>query len=465
MMYLADALASFMLETRAADVPEEQLAAAHRACFDAVGASLAGRSSPHGQLAERYVTAQHEAGQATLLGSGTRTSAPNAALANGVFVHADDFDDSGGYGHPSCALVPALLAAAELAGPVSGSAVLAAYCLGYEVGLTMYRTGNYQQYDQCFHSTPVFGTLAAACAVSRLLGLTSRETTAAIGIAASTAGGLGRNAGTTVKPLHAGISANGAILAALLAAEGIAAADNIIEARSGFAEVFFQHRALNRDAFLGSLGNPFKLASNLSMKRYPCCAGNITALAATSAIMAEHGLSYDEVESVVVSDMPETSPVLRFNAPERGLNGKFCVRYTVASLIQRGDVRVTDFSDEAVSGAAIRAAIEKVDVGVLPRSDRAQERKGQPNPVRVRTKDGRVYDKTVHREAVTGSAARPFSWDELTGKFAANAGHGLPRPARVAAAVAAWRRLPELPDVREAIAAVSGADGKPAGGR
>jgi 2-methylcitrate dehydratase PrpD len=61
---------------------------------------------------------------------------------------------------------------------------------------------------------------------------------AALGIAASAAGGIHRQQGSMVKPFHAGNAARNGAEAAILAAAGFTADAAILEAPRGFATLF-----------------------------------------------------------------------------------------------------------------------------------------------------------------------------------------------------------------------------------
>ena len=113
-----ETLARFVIETRTNNIPNEILKAAQDALIDTVGVALAGTLEPVGELALRWVSETGAKAQATLLGQNTRTSAAEAAFANGMCAHALDFDDSIPTlrGHPSATMGPAALAVAEAAG-------------------------------------------------------------------------------------------------------------------------------------------------------------------------------------------------------------------------------------------------------------------------------------------------------------------------------------------------------------
>lgn len=453
-MSLARGIAEFVVSTR--DVPAADLDAVERSCFDTVGALLAGRTSAHGRIVDGFVRELGGPARCAVLGSGYRTDAANAAYANGTFAHSDDFDDMGGYGHPSAPLLPALLAVAEhLGSGVSGRDVLVAHCVGFEVAAGL--CGGYDQYDRCFHSTPVFGVLGTTCGVARLLGLSVDQTVAALAVAASAAAGLGRATGTMVKPLHAGQAARNAVVAGLLARRGGTGADTVFEARGGFLEAVVGHRALDVDAFVAQLGNPFRAARTLFVKRFPCCGSNHSAVSALLEVMRAHGLTGEDIDEVVVHAMTETSPVLRYPSPADGCEAKFSIRYALAAVMVRGGLGVDDFRDERWADPPVVRAMDKVRAEVVSRWTGSGASKRRGNPITVRLRDGRVLEAFVPRSDLVGGPKVPLAEAELTAKFRDNAGRSLPADG-VARAERAWRSLRSTPDVGAAVATVEGSD-------
>src|SRR5581483_12420320 len=110
-----------------------------------------------------------------------------AALANGVAAHALDYDDMCfvSLAHPSCALVPAAVAAAELA-HASGRSLLDAYIVGFEIECRLGSIMNPRHYhERGWHCTSSIGTVGAAAAAARVLGLDPSAAAHALGIAAS----------------------------------------------------------------------------------------------------------------------------------------------------------------------------------------------------------------------------------------------------------------------------------------
>jgi len=129
-----------------------------------------------------------------------------------------------------------VLALAEHRG-LSGRDVLDALVLGIDVACRVGNTMYPDHYDRGWHITGSTGTLGAAAACARLLGLNAEQTTMALGIAASQPIGLREQFGTMTKPFHPGGAARAGLMAALLAQKGFTSSARALEAPRGWAQV------------------------------------------------------------------------------------------------------------------------------------------------------------------------------------------------------------------------------------
>ncbi len=120
----------FILETQEKDVPSHVYTVVKRACLDNVGTMLAGSVQPIGHIVTEYVKETGGTPEATVVGTGLRTSATMAALANGTMGHGLDYDDVGGFTHSTTATLAALLATGETVN-ASGSDILSAVVLAW----------------------------------------------------------------------------------------------------------------------------------------------------------------------------------------------------------------------------------------------------------------------------------------------------------------------------------------------
>src|SRR5437588_10235455 len=127
-------LARYMAEAGSRSLPPEVVREARHRILDTLAAMVSGAGLTPGTMAKQFVRGQGGVPEASVVTTDIRTSAVNAALANGMFAHADETDDFEPVtkAHPGSHVVPAALAMAEREGR-SGTDLLAAVTLGYDV--------------------------------------------------------------------------------------------------------------------------------------------------------------------------------------------------------------------------------------------------------------------------------------------------------------------------------------------
>jgi 2-methylcitrate dehydratase PrpD len=238
-------VARFITETKASSIPAGVMHLGKRSILDGIGLALAGNAAESGHIVRQYLkTLGIATGKgATVIGTGMKLPARFAAFANGISIHADDYDDTqlavakdrvyGLLTHPTAPALPSVLALGEI-GNRSGLDVLTAYQLAVEAETKISEAINPRHYDHGFHSTATIGAIAAAAGASRMMGLDVEQTRRALGIGASQSAGLRENFGTMTKPFHPGRSAESGIIAAEFAKLGWTATPIVLEAGRGF---------------------------------------------------------------------------------------------------------------------------------------------------------------------------------------------------------------------------------------
>jgi 2-methylcitrate dehydratase PrpD len=208
----------FIGSARLEDVPTPVVWLAKRSILDGLGLGAAGSRSRAARILRTelasYGCAQEEA---SVLGTDLRLPARFAAFANGLSMHADDYDDTqlavasdrvyGLLTHPTAPVLPAALALGERR-HLSGADVLTAYLVGVEVETKVSEAIDPRHYDHGFHSTGTVGCIGAVAAAARALDLDLSQTAVALALAASQAAGLRENFGSMTKPFHAGRAAD-----------------------------------------------------------------------------------------------------------------------------------------------------------------------------------------------------------------------------------------------------------------
>jgi 2-methylcitrate dehydratase PrpD len=407
-------------------IPKDVAANAKNAILDTMAAMLGGVNEPVSRKLLAYQAKERTSGAATVVGSGYRFSAAAAALVNGAMSHALDYDDLliTTRSHPSAVLVPAILAAGETL-KRSGAEVITAYLAGLEAIDKIGGLVAFAQYQKGWHTTSTLGGLGAAAAVGKLLGLPEQQMKMALGIAASLAGGLQRNFGTMTKPLHVGWAAQSGITAAMLAADGFTASEDVFSGKDNYLDVLAQKTDVPA---LPAFGLPFAVVSpGLYVKRYPCCFATHRALDAALHIRSRYpSLDVNRIDSITCMAPFPSFRALIHDAPATGLEGKFSMQYTVATALIDGRVDVRSFTDAMVGRTALRSLmvrIKKVEDPNLPLFD-PDGTDRRFTEVTVRMTDGQLLTDRVVRPK--GSADVPLTSDELAAKFLECSAESLP---------------------------------------
>ena len=455
-MSLTETVARWIVETSYDDIPDETIRATAVATFDAMGCMLAGSVQPLGQIMSGYIEELGGSPQATVVGTGQRTSAANAAFANGTFGHALDYDDRGMLSHAASLLLAALMAVGEKAN-ASGKDILEATIIGREVGHALSEGSHHVG----FHKMAVFGRIGATVACAKLLDLDVKQIQMALGLAGSMASGVSHNHGTMTKPLHAGLAARDGVIAAEMAARGWTAGDRTLEHPAGFMASFCGD-SVNVWTLIKDLGKPYRVQEAVGIKKYPCGGANHRVIDALLALMKEHSFDYRHVEEVEVPQSFQSHYIM-IAKPRTGLEAKFSMIYIPAATLVQGYIDIDTFTDERIQDPRIQQTMEKVRVRVLTQwevgLDRAESRwpggsTGHTNrAIKVRLTDGRVFTKHIPPDQVLGEPKNPWSFENIRAKFAKNARLVLSQE-RAAEAEKVWSNLEQIKSVREAVTCV-----------
>ena len=441
-MGATEIIAKWIVSTDYEDIPPDAISVANESCFDLLGVILAGSTEPVGDIIQGYVSDQGAAPEATILASGQRTTMSNAALVNGTMGHALDFDDFGGFGHPTVAIFPALLALGEHIG-ATGRDLIGAYVIGCEIGMAIQHATKYNQMQKGFHSTAVIGRLASAAACAKLLKLDEKQTVTALGIAGSMSGGLIHNFGTMTKPLHAGLTCRDGVMATQLAQLGLTAGDRVMEDPFGFAATVLGEGNYNLNEMAENLGKPYRIQDALIIKKYPCCGGNHAILDSLFSMMREHNFTYQDVASAEFDQSYYSVVMLE---PDTSLKSKFSVKYNIAAALVDGEIGIETFRDENIAQETVQDTMNKVHTRILAKSESVSSDPILAVPVKITLKDGRVFEQTTGREGILGAQQNPWGFDNIKSKFQVNARMVLP-DAEADEAVEAWSDIPQVTDL------------------
>jgi 2-methylcitrate dehydratase PrpD len=406
-------LAKLVTDLKYANIPPKALETVKVALRDCLGVALAGSKEEDARICAQVARQEQAKEETTVIGQGFKTSALNAALANGTAVHAMDFDHSFTLmGQPTAPIIPASFSLAEALG-ASGRQLIEAYAAGFEVTARLVHALAESPHDG-WHAPSTLGSFGAAAACAKLLGLNSTQIEMALGITASMASGIVANFGTMTKPLHVGLGARNGVLAAKLAAGGFTANNKAIESGFGLFKVLHPNAPVRETAIEASGQSWALLNDGIRIKPYPC--GGLTHQVIDSILefRAKQGLTPDMVERVDVDVVKHTFERIVFKVPQTSIQGKFCMPYLVARALIDGKVSLHAFTDVAVRDPNVLKLAEKVQMNLdnnLKKTDPA----GRPCRVTVRLKNGQVLCREAQH--AKGGPEFPMTEEELRGKF------------------------------------------------
>lgn len=322
---------------------------------DWLGCALAGLATPVGRT---FLAHAGSAGAGSCTALGRAPAPPEAAVQlNAALSHVVEMDDveRASVLHPGTVVIPAALAAAELAG-ATRAAFLDAVIAGYEVMVRVGRAAGPKHYVH-FHSTATCGPFGAATAAGLLLGLDAERLVWALGHAGTLAAGLWQFNldGALGKPLHPARAAANGVLAAQLAADGLSGAEHILEGEHGF----FAALAPDSDParVVSGLGRDPLAVHGISLKPHASCRHTHAAIDAALALRKDLTAPPPQV---TVRTYRTALEVCDRAAPETPAQAKFSLQFCVSSALLRGHAGLAAFAGEGLADAAVRALAARV---------------------------------------------------------------------------------------------------------
>ena len=419
---LTQEVAEFVLATTSNEIPKEVAGLGKKSILDGLGLALSGSIAASGKIVQVYLKKIGGTGDAIVIGTNMRTAPRFAAFANGVGIHADDYDDTqlavaedrvyGLLTHPTAPCLPAVFAEVETRG-LSGREFLAAYLVGIDVECKIAEAISPRHYQHGFHATATCGPFAAASAVGKLRGFDLETMKRALSIAGSQSGGLRENFGTMTKPFHAGRAAEAGLIACDLAELGWTATDKILEAPRGF----FQAHGGGYDlgAIRGKLGSPWTFSDpGISIKPHP--SGSLTHPGMTNVLqlITDHNIKPGDVSTVDVGTNHNMLNALIHHQPQNELQAKFSMEFCMAVCFLEGRANLPEFTDETVLRSDIQEMIKRVNFKVHPEAEAAGYAK-MTTLIDIHLRDGRTVSGRA--DFGKGSPENPLSFEEVADKF------------------------------------------------
>ncbi|WP_407180626.1 MmgE/PrpD family protein [Bradyrhizobium sp. STM 3562] len=382
---------------------------AKRSILNFFATSLGSAFDPAVSVALRTLAPFSGAATSAIIGRTERLDALCAAFVNAISANLLDYDDT----HPDTIIHPAapvaapVLALAE-ARKLPGRDVLTAFVLGVEIECRIGNAVSPGHYARGWHITSTCGIFGAAAASAKLLRLPAERIANAIGIAASQSSGVVENLPTAAKNVSVGNAARNGLFAALLAAEGYAAAPRAIEGPLGWARAMADEPNLQR--LTRRLGETWEVAKN-TYKPYPAGIVFHAVIDACFRLRSRLEGRLDQIASVTVAG----SPLLLARgdrAVENERDARVSIHHSVACGLWIGAAGVEEFSP---------ARVFRPELVRLRRKVKAELDASLPDGaarVTVLLLSGETLSETVM--SPRGSLADPLSDRDIEAKLRAN---------------------------------------------
>ncbi len=345
-----------------------------------------------------------------------------AARANAMASDVAASDDSylRNVAHIGTSLTAVGLAAGESVG-ASGQDLLAAMVGGYEaagrigeaIAASMETSSNAgaitASIGRGFHASATVafgGTVTAA----KLLGLSDEELANALGITATTVGGLSISSNSAAREYHAGNAALTAVNAVMAASRGYTVNPDMLESPGGFLAVFGGGTP-NPESLERELAGDYQISQYLAVKMLPGAHALHCAVEAAINAAKEMPGSPDDVTAILVAG-PQ-SGLASTPAPKDVIEAIHSLPYYLATAVADREFSWRHTDPQLIERPIIARLIELVDAD--PNPPAISYDNNWSATVTLVTKSGERYVSTV--QAPRGSAPRGIEWEDIDAKY------------------------------------------------
>src|SRR5687768_7287768 len=344
-MHLVERFADWAVAFRAQPLPKEVVHHARRAVIDWHAALFPGLVVPPVTLMKKAFAGEPE-------------SPRLKALLEGTAAHTVEVDDifRDGIYHPGAPTIAAARALGEALRPV---------VVGYEISTRIGAAMGKAHYKH-WHNTGTIGAFGAAAAAAEALELDRSQFAHALATVTTFAAGLQQafRMDSMSKPLHAGRAAEAGVTAALMAREGVTGS---LDVMVGFAAAMGDKPDFEKG--LASLGRDFHI-TRMTFKNHACCGHTFAAIDGALEVKRRMQVKAEDIEQVEVATYKAGVEVAGYEKPSTPAEGRFSLKYVVATALTHGSVRLAAFEAERLNHPATKRVMERISVSVDPQLDR-----------------------------------------------------------------------------------------------
>ncbi|MBI2858288.1 MAG: MmgE/PrpD family protein [Chloroflexi bacterium] len=394
-------------------IAKDAIHQAKRCLLDTLGVAIGAWEAPGRPICAGLVDELGGKEEATMFGTGTKTSAANAALFNAFLVRYLDSNDLGGGGHNSDS-ISSILAVAERE-KADGKGLLTSIVISYELGQRFADAIVGGSMEDKGLNIDIRGGLNVPPSLGKLMGLDEEQIANAIGVCASHAVPLKildghREDYTMAKNLRFGWVAHDAIMACILAKRGFTGPRRVIEGDCGYLESVLRGE-MDLERMVDFSGWRILKVRHKTLCTNGTNHGNVLA---TLAIVKEHDLKPEDIAAVkvktIIREATHTAtPAKKY--PRNGESADHSTYYANAHVIKERTFGPEAFQPHKFTDPVILGLIEKITVEADPTLT------GYQAISEITTTDGRRFVKRI--DCPHGFGNDPLTDKEIEEKFAA----------------------------------------------
>ncbi len=346
-MHLVERFADWAVGFRKAPLSTEVVHHARRAVIDWHAALYPGLVVPPATLLQKAFS--------------NEKSARLTALINGTAAHTVEVDDifRDGIYHPGAPTIAAAVA-------LSKENYLRSVVVGYEISTRIGAAMGKAHYKH-WHNTGTIGCFGAAAAAAEALQLDRKQFAHALATVTTFAAGLQQafRMDSMSKPLHAGRAAEAGVVSALMAREGVTGS---LDVMAGFAAAMGDRPDF--EPGLATLGRDFHI-TRMTFKNHACCGHTFAAIDGALELKKRMKIEAADIEAIEVATYRAGLEVAHYEEPRTPAEGRFSLKYVVATALTHGSVRLAAFEQQRLEDPATKKLLQKIKTTIDPELDAA----------------------------------------------------------------------------------------------
>jgi len=152
----------------------------------------------------------------------------------------------------------------------------------------------------------------------------------------------------------------------------------------------------------------------MTFKNHACCGHTFAAIDGALELKKKLGCQTDDIRAVNVATYRAGLEVAHYEAPRTPAEGRFSLKYVVATALTHGSVRLAAFAEDRLNDPSTRALMKKVTVELDPQLD-ATFPAQRAARVRIHLQNGKSEE--FLQPTRKGDPDLPLSDRELDAKF------------------------------------------------